>query len=729
MRGNMTQLNHSLRIVGLLAGLEALGCGAGQARTLKLDGYIASVGDDPSHWRGLAPGNHYALYAGAGACNVASAATLAELEKGSGQPVASTPLGKTLTVIEITDARIRTGADAFAALEVRAENGRVSWLKVPANSQAACLAPVPAGLAEARKLVGQTLVFSPWKSECSEIQAAGKSPQSMLVEAEGDLTFKVDAIAMGPAGARELAAGKSGDRLWASVNDGALKIRADVLPKCFSEAGKSPRPTEPVALMRIPIERCEQSDDEGRPHVECRTTVGIWEGAETDSAIELRAVRRMLGPVHFLAGRLVDGARYARTIVGLSVGTAPDTRRQRIYNELGPAMRAALARDAGSIRVTDPNAPDVTYKISVELGEVSIGELATTEVPQTSRYKVRDDIKPNPDKPAAQQRVDSARDKLSQARQDFQTRKQEFDAEKKKLIDECNAQASKASGWDAVAASTGCAAANALLQPSDSDVTSAQTELNNAESELAKMPDTITVPVMADWSYTKREYSRTANGMLSVTMQAEGSPTPKVSQTPLQYVWRDYEVQGDAQHNVTGHPADHGPIADPEALVSYIAAAASTAIAGRFRVALSDAQVEAARRAMAAAGIEASKPGYETVDAMAYDIVGARLEKPLLRGGTTLAAAKPVPLPADALSLAADQCVLAVAVGIGDAPLSLSLSTDNQSHADLREGGIASIELCKGEVPDKLPGLSLASKTAGEVKWTIFRTRAKAGGS
>ena len=725
----MSNVIHPLRLISVIAGFGALACGAGQARTLKLDSYIASVGEDPKHWHGLTAGNRYVLYAGGGKCNVTNAATLGDLEKGGGQPVASTPLGKSMNVIQITDARVRTGADAFAALEVRAEDGQVSWLKVPAGSQAACLQPVPAGLVEARKLVGKSLVFSPWQAECSEIQAAGKSPQSMLIEAEGDLTFKVGSLAMGPAGARELAAGKSGDKLWASLNDGALKIRADVLPKCFSEAGKSPRPSEPVALMRMPVERCEQTQDEGKPHVECRTSVGIWEGATTDSAVELRAVRRMLGPVHFLAGRLVDGARYARTIVGLSVGTAPDTRRQRIYNELGPAMRTALARDAGSVRVTDPASPDVTYKISVELGEVAIGELSTTDVPQTSKYKVRDDIKPNPDKPAAQQRVTSARDRLTQAQQDFQTRKQEFDAEKKRLIDECNAQASKATGWDAVAASAGCAAANALLQPSDSDVVSAQTEVSTAETELAKMPDTITVPVMADWSYTKKEYSRTANGMLSVTMQATGAPAPKVSQTPLQYVWRDYEVQADAAHNVTGHPADHGPIADPEALVSYIAAAASTAIAGRFRVALSDAQVEAARKAMAAAGIEAAKPGYETVDAMAYDIVGPRLEKPLLRGGTTLATGKPVPLPSDSLSLATDQCVLAVAVGIGDAPLSLLLETADQSHADLREGGIAAVELCKGEVPEKLPGLSLSSKSAGEVKWTLFRTRAKAGGS
>jgi hypothetical protein len=181
---------------------------------------------------------------------------------------------------------------------------------------------------------------------------------------------------------------------------------------------------------------------------------------------------------------------------------------------------------------------------------------------------------------------------------------------------------------------------------------------------------------------------------------------------------------------VTAHDPDKGPLSDPEALVPYIASAASTAIAARLRQALSEAQIEAARRAMAAAGLEASKPGFETVDAMAFEIVGTRLEKPLLRGASTLAANKGVPLPSDALSLAAEQCLLAVAVGEGEVPLALTLATVTDSHADHREGGFAAVELCRNELTNgKIPELTLTSKSAGAVKWTLFRTRVQGGGS
>lgn len=723
-------MEHSVsRILISVLGVGLAAC-AGPAKTLSLSSYRATAGDESASWKGLEPGTKYLIFAPAGSCQVAMASSLSELEQGKGTPVAGTPAGTSLSVVEIRDAYVRTGSDAFAAVEVQTESGATHWLKLPAGASHGCLQPVPAGLEAARALVGKSLVFTPWASGCSEVQATGRAPGSMLIDAEGDLTFKVDGLALGPASAQAKAAGQLGHRLWAKL--GGIDVRVDVVAQCFSAPGsdRAARPSDPLAHLRLPATRCDEDSDDGKQHVSCRTTLGLWEGAISDTAVEVRAVRRTLGAVHFLDGKLVDGARYARTIVAVSVGQAPDARRQRLYAALTPAMQKAMAREAGGVRVTAAGSSDATYKIGVELAEVTIGELQTSEVPQSAKYKVRDEQRPNAEKPAARERVSSARAKLSEAETDFQNKKADFDRLKREARAECDRVASEQKeAWARIAAGTGCAAADAIIQPSDSEVVAARNELSAAETQLAKMPDTITVPIMADWPYTKKLFSRSVSSTLSISLQPADAPTPKTFQTPLQYTWQDYEVVADAAHNVPGHAADRGPIDNAEGLVPYIAAAASNAIATRFRAAMAEAQIEAARRAMAAAGIEAAKPGYETIDALAYDSVGRRLEKPLLRGSWNLAPGKALPLPSDALALSADQCLLAVAAGTAEAPLSLSIRTADRLFGDTREGGFAVVELCHAEIAGKSPTLELVSKAPGAVKWTLFRTRVSGGGS
>lgn len=711
--------------------LLLVACG-GSARTIGLSSYASQI-DGEKQWQPFFPGNRYVLYGAAKGCAISVASSLGEIEKGHGASLVGSPLGSALTVVEITDGWVHSGDEMYAALEVKTAAGETKFLKLPAGVAQSCLQPVPADLAAAQKLVGQKLVFAPWNADCREVQAVGRAPSSMLVEAEAEVTFAVESLALGPASARSLADGKSGDRVWLSLANGTLKVRADTAAQCFVPAGSpnAVRPTDPLTLVRLPKTRCEASDDEGNPHLECRTTLGLWEGVSTDTALELHAKRRTLGPVHFLNGRLVKGDRYARTVVSVTLGSAPDVRRQRLYSQLTPAIQAAMAKDGGSVRLTEPGSSDVTYRIAVELGEINIGELSTRESQETSRYKIRDDIRPNPEKPAAEQRVTSGRERVQEAETEFQNRKQEFDRQKQVLIDECNKQASKADdAWARVAGATGCAAVDALAQPSDSDLQSARAELATAESKLAGTPATITVPIMGDWSYTKKSFSRNVAGMLSISLQPINAPSPRVFQTPLVYTWDDYEVQADAPHNVEGHAPDRGPIDDPEALVPYIANAASQSITMRFRGALAEAQIEAARKAMADAGIEASKPGYETIDALAFDLVGSRLEKPLLRGGSELAAGKVLALPSDALSLGANQCLLAVAAGAENTTLALELQTQGGSHADRRQGGFVLVELCRSELPsDRVPVLELSSSAPGTTKWTIFRVRDAAGAS
>lgn len=719
------------RLISATLALGVCGACAGPAKTLTLASYLATSGESGASFKGLEPGTKLVLHAPAGSCRVSMASSLGELEQGKGKPVAGTPAGKGLSVLAIKQAYVRTGSDAFAAIEVSAVGGESHWLALPAGASHECLQPVPAGLEEARQLVGKKLTFAPWMPTCTEVQAAGRAPAAMLIDAEGDLELEVGGLTLGPAGAQAKAAGKLGNHVWTTLAGGSLEVRADVIGKCFAAPGSElgARPKDPLSYLRLPTTRCEEDTDDDKRHVACRTTLGLWEGVTTDSAVELRAVRRTIGPVHFLDGRLIDGARYARTIVAVSVGQAPDPRRQRLYSALTPAMQKAMARDAGGVRVTTSGASDATYEIGVELAEVTIGELQTSELPQTTKYKVRDEQRPNPDKPAARERAANARTRLSTAESDYQNRKQEFDRLKREARAECDrVAAEQKEAWARIAAGTGCAAADALIQPSDSDVVAARTELSTAETELARMPDTITVPIMADWQYTKKQYSRSVTSTLSISLKAADAPAPKTFQTPLQYTWQDYEVGADAAHNVQGHSPDRGPIDNPEALVPYIADAASAAIATRFRAAMADAQIEAARRAMAAAGIEASKPGYETVDALAFDTVGKRLEKPLMRGASTLGAGKTVPLPAFGVSLSADQCLLVVAAGTAESPLTLAIRSGDHQFADSREGGFAIVELCRSEIGGKVPALELTSKAPGDVKWTLFRTRVAAPG-
>lgn len=706
----------------LLLGALLLGACGGQ--TLSTAQYASSLGEaERKHWERLMPGQKLALYAGGGNCDVGFAASYGEIEKGGVATFGKEAAGQ-VSVFDIVSSRVRTGVDGFVALEARFENGQTRWLKLGSGKSHGCVQPVPTDLAAARALVGKKLVFSPWVPECSEIQAAGRSPAAMLVDSEGDLVFETEGLAMGPPSAAALAAGQPGDALWLTMAKGTIKVRADVVKNCFSAPGtdRAARPSDPMALIRTNEGRCETTQEGDKKHVECRTSLGVWEGVLSDTAVDLRGVRRTLGEVHFLDGRLVDGTRFARTVVAVTTGEAPDPRRQRLYGEMQGAMREALAKTGAGVRLGTPGASDITYSVHVEVGEVQIGDVQSRDVPQTSQYKVRDETRDNPKKPAARERVNTARDRVSQEEREFQDAKVEFDKQKAELRAQCDKAAAEAEGWAKVAAATGCAAADALIQPSDAELQSARSELSEAETSLAKEPDTITVPIMADWSYTKKEYSRTAKGSLSVRMQAKGWAEPRVVTTPLEYTWSDYEVQSDPAHNVTGHAPDRGPINDTEALVPYIAAAASKDISGRIRAAIDEARIERARAALAQSGMEAAKPGFETVDAMAFEMAGMRLKKALLRGNTQLAD-KAIPLPTEALTVGAAECLATVAVAPPGAKV--ILKSGDRRFADMRGSGYAVIEFCGTEVAGgKVPVVEL-SGAGGEARWTLYRTSPK----
>jgi hypothetical protein len=209
-------------------------------------------------------------------------------------------------------------------------------------------------------------------------------------------------------------------------------------------------------------------------------------------------------------------------------------------------------------------------------------------------------------------------------------------------------------------------------------------------------------------------------------MRSQDAAQPTVIAIPLSVNWSDYEVEADPAHNVPGHRPDQGPLQNPEALIPFIADQASGALALRLKAAISNAAVEQAMKAFIAAGNEPPKPGYESVDAVAFETAQARLGRVVLRGKANLAAGgAPFVLPSRAARLAPDECLLAVAVGPAETAVDLNLRTPNGAHGDLRGASLAAVEICQNELAQQntVEALELRSKIGGDVRWGLYRTK------
>ena len=183
----------------------------------------------------------------------------------------------------------------------------------------------------------------------------------------------------------------------------------------------------------------------------------------------------------------------------------------------------------------------------------------------------------------------------------------------------------------------------------------------------------------------------------------------------------------DGAHNVPAHEPARQPIDRPDALVPWLAERASQALAMRLRTVLDQAELAEAKRALAS-GDRAPKPGFEDVDAKAFDVAGARLVEPVQRGHSTLVANADTQLPSDGVTLDAASCLLAVAVADGDNPATIAMTSPDGLFADRRGKRFATVEAC-GDDARALGGkvqLALRSPGAAEVHWGIYRTRASA---
>lgn len=704
--------------------VAASACGGKVVSTAR---YASTTGQEVA-WKPLLPGQRVVLHAPEGvACPVHAGGSFAELEKG-GTPLSGHESTRKARVFDIVDSQVKTGLGGFVALQVREKGGATSWLKLPAGSEPACVFPAPAGIDEVAALAGKKLGYAPWRQSCRTIQAVGEAPAAMLVDAEPGLEFEVDSVAIGAASASARAAGKAGGELWAVLNGGALEVRADTLKQCFVPAGTE-RPAQVTEFVRLPLGRCTQSDDEGQPHVECRSTLGVWSGTRTDRAVELRAVRRTLGAVHFVGERPVAGARYAKAVVAVTQGAATDPRGALLNQALDQAVKRAIENDpSGSVRVAPSGSPDVTYKLHVQVSDLNIGPLEKQNSTGQSQYKIRDEVRDNPDKPAARQRVEVARGALGQAETDYAEEVRRTEALKQAAIETCRRQAEQMkSDSNRTAVGAACdigSIAAQFIQPSRDGVQSARDELTNAQAALAGMPDTITVPIMGTHTYPKLIYRRATSATLALSMQGVQEASPSVLTLRIAHRWEDFEVEGDAAHNVKEHRPDPRPIRSDDALVPFVAERASAELAVRLRAALSQAAVEQAKRAFAEAGNPPPKPGFEAVDAIAFDIAGKRLERVVLQGEAQLTDAAPFALPVRTARPAAGGCVLAVAVADGGAATALSLSTPDGAVADLRASSMAVVEACGDEVA-AIKTLALSSKTGGAARWGLYLTRSE----
>lgn len=712
--GNMTRFWKAGLVVLLgLAGCGSAGGGGGAA--------VISV---PSE---LSAGQSYYLYAPPGWSCPISDASGASIEGNHPTPER----------ITITSSYLASGK---VVVRVTSESGSQRELDLPLDADSGCLFQDPEPLRARMSRVGQRYAFTPWLASCTEIQAQGVGAQSMLVESDRGRVMDISGLTRGPRTATELATGTTGTDVWFGLANNTLKVRADVVEACFTaeaELASQPAPTA-LDLVHTPPARCRVGQDP--QHAVCESTVGAWVGTVNADVVELAQVRRTLGPVHFHGDQLVDGAAYASTIVAVAPGAATGDRERLVLGALTASVRGAGSM-GGSVRLAPKDDPSVTHVVHIEAGTVSISPLEQGTVNESSTYKVRDDVVPNPAKPAAQARIQEAQRRVSEAQQavvdaeqTYQSDLQLYETSKTEAVRQCrDAAAQLQDAPSRTLAEGGCDVADAmagLMEPTrdgisfaEADLLNAQSEVGTAQSEYDATPDTIIEPVMATWPYTRTEYRRTAAVTLTVRLERKDGSTVSNASIPVSYGWTTSEVAPDPAHNVAGETPDRVPMDRPEVLLDELARRAGQAVVVKVRSAIQGAEIEAAQRAFVAAGNPAPKPGYEAVDAMAFKTVGQRLDRLSQRGPAQLVGEQPFDLPTAAETLAAGTCLLVVAVAPPEANVGVMLGTSTGSHEDGRRGATATLELCHEELGGAVPPVRIVTPTPAAVRWGIYRTR------
>jgi hypothetical protein len=706
----------------LLAGFAyaLVGCGA---RASTVAGYIA----DPLQakaWNALRPGQRIIVFDPQGTCPAVVAPTLKDLNS-SAEPISRQPWAGGAAIFTIQKSTLQPpsgDSQASILLDLVGTQGRLAMRWTP-DGKASCVWPYSAAVEEALPWVGSTRVFAPWKSECTRIEAAGVSPDAVLIESEPGQTVKIEAVELGSASASQLRSWTWQEPvvIWFKTNRGTLHLRGDTLRTCFVDPDdpSATPPDDPMAWIRTDPSRCSREEVDGKEHVECATSLGVWEGIADQRAVSLRFVRRTLGSFHVIDGRPVKGDRFARTVVAVQMDAPSHEREGQLYSSMQAAVASVFSEDDGMVRVAPAGDPSVTLLVAAAVRDLRLGDLEVREEKQQSEYEHHKETRPNPDKPRAMAAVETARGDLEQARTDFELRKEEERRNHETCMNGCNSLSDTSSRNGC---QIGCGVLSMVTAEDDSSVVAARTKLAEAQQVLARTPDTVDVPVMAKWDYTKKVYSRSISA--SLEMEIGFRSGPRRTSVQLSDAVTDYEVSEDPAHGVTGHSPNRDIIDRPESLLPLIAQRLSIQLGKELRAAINQERQEAAIQAFAESGGELPKAEYRAVDAMAFEAVGKRLRKALHRGLATPKPGDPVSLPSAALEMSPKDCLLAVAVSEGSASVEIRLATPNGSHADLRKKSFAVVELCGSELESggqTTSELVLSTSEAASVRWGLYR--------
>jgi len=714
-------------------------------RVFPATAYVRKHPELESSWAPFLPGRTLALWGGA-ACD---GVRWSRDRKGLSNPSANQePLaGPALVRVEAAEAVVTSGG-GYVALFLQTEAGELRWAALPPDASSTCLGPVTEAFAAARSLVGQTVTFAPWQPECKRIVATGSMPGALLIDQEpGSTRVKVESLVY------------DGEPM-AVLNGDALRVAADTLTSCFSAAVD--RPTSVEELLHVPLGRCERRAGD---HLECRSTLGVWEGVNGPNRLALSLRYRTVGPAHFVGEALVDGRHWARSVVALEL-TAPQRGDARLVaNAVMDVLRRHAAQSSEAVRIVIGDDPDATLRAFLALDAVEAGRPVYGKSTRTSEFVARHETRPNPlldqlrakltatnekiktltrSVADAEEAVRTAERDLTIAERDYaeseerlQQQVEEAKAEARRQFEKCQQNASNAIarascsvgqvGVDIGASFIHASRANVesaedALRQARARHTALRTDLSEAELDsrqtaatLQQTPPTVVVPITETWTYPVDTVTRRATARVRLRLVgADGVLRDEAFDFTEE--WNDYKASADAAHNVPEHRWEERFIDDSSAILDKLAGGVRNRLASELAMTARSAQREDARKRLAARGLQ-GRGKWQDVDAEAYSIAGDRLHEPVVRSAVVLAG-EPVELPTKAAIVGEGECL--VVVGVGDAEV--ALSTPDRSHADPRKSPAAALELCKEELATgEIPPVLLSGPTGHEVKWGIFR--------
>lgn len=669
----------------------------------------------------------------------------------------------------IVDAALLSGEDGHLALTLRAaSSNETRVLRIPAGKAPVCVAEAGQAGASAARL-GKAMRFDPTLATCTHVEAKGPAVGVVLRnEDPSPVVFTRLVLAGEHATDADASADAKSKRgavtAWASTKSGDLRVRGDVLATCFlpdasgakaagdddddddddapatghakhkpkaktKDAASASPGTNAFALLHLDPRRCTKSEAPQGDHVTCTVPVGVWQGVDDgDETLSLRLVRRTLDPMHFLGGRPVDGRGFASTIVALETAPSSDPRVQAVDDRLRSSVERVLAADDG-IRVSksDQDTPNLRLRLDVSQLNVSDASWTTTSVPH--EYQVGTKQEPNPKKERAQAAVEAARDGVPHAREACDEKKEDAKNKYEECMNAVHAAANMANGQtERTMNSTGeagCQIWRATMDTTCPEIEEAQRKLDQAREEEADTPATIDVPVMKKTSYPKRTVTRNVTATVQLSGTLDGAALPSAPQ-PFTRALSDYEVIAKPEEQVPGHAATASWIQNPDAAVPEISALLAEWVATQAKALVSRARLERAKAELKASGEDVElKPGFEAVQALAFEVAGARLKK-MARSGTLVAKkGKALPLPSD-VNVHYGECLLAIALLPEGSAGGVELSTSDRAVADLRGRAFADVEVCPRE---RDPGASAAgialstSEDGANVRWALFKTR------